>query len=32
MSRNFVLESGINFLQKLFDLDELVAKVREVLA
>jgi PAS domain S-box-containing protein len=31
LSRNFVLESGINFLQKPFDLDELVAKVREVL-
>ena len=32
LSQNFVLETGINFLQKPFDLDELAAKVREVLA
>jgi two-component system, cell cycle sensor histidine kinase and response regulator CckA len=32
LSQNFVLETGINFLQKPFDLDELAAKVREMLA
>lgn len=31
ISRNFVLEQGMHFLQKPFDLDELAAKVRGVL-
>ena len=31
ISQNFVLEQGMHFLQKPFDLDELAAKVREVL-
>jgi two-component system cell cycle sensor histidine kinase/response regulator CckA len=31
ISRNFVLDEGMHFLQKPFDLDELAARVREVL-
>jgi CheY-like chemotaxis protein len=31
ISHNFVLDEGLNFLPKPFDLDELAAKVREVL-
>lgn len=31
ISRNFVLDKGLKFLSKPFDLDELAAKVREVL-
>jgi response regulator RpfG family c-di-GMP phosphodiesterase len=31
ISHNFVLDEGLNFLSKPFDLDELAAKVREVL-
>ena len=32
ISHNFVLDEGLNFLPKPFDLDELAAKVREVLS
>ncbi|HEV2661100.1 MAG TPA: response regulator [Ktedonobacteraceae bacterium] len=32
ISQNFVLDKGFYFLQKPFDLDELAAKVREILA
>lgn len=32
ISQNFVLDKGFEFLQKPFDLDELAAKVREILA
>ena len=31
ISHNFVLDKGLNFLAKPFDLDELAIKVREVL-
>lgn len=31
ISRNFVLDAGMHFLQKPFDLDELAVRVREVL-
>lgn len=31
ISQNFVLDEGVHFLQKPFDLDELATKVREVL-
>jgi DNA-binding response OmpR family regulator len=31
ISHNFVLDEGLNFLSKPFDLDDLAAKVREIL-
>ncbi len=31
ISQNFVLDKGFTFLQKPFDLDDLAAKVREIL-